>query len=98
MADKPLRVVSPGEKPSAGRPKTITEAASKGTHRELLVAMRDRVAKAVQDPKCPPRDLASLTRRLHEIAKEIEALDMTDPEVGAGGEGVTDEDFDASAI
>jgi hypothetical protein len=60
------------------RKKSVTEAASTGTHRELLVALRDRVASTVADPNCPPRDLAALSRRLQEIAKEIAALDAAD--------------------
>ena len=72
---KRLRAVSPGE--AAPKPKkfTVTEAASAGTTRDLLVAMRDRVAKDVENPNTPPRDLAALTRRLIEITKEIEAID-----------------------
>ena len=55
--------------------KSIVEAAQAGDQLELLVAMRSRVATAVQDPNCPPRDLAALTRRLQEIAREIEAIE-----------------------
>lgn len=70
-----LRAVKPDEKPAAAPPKDVAQAARKGTHRELLVAMRDRIATAVANQDCPPRDLASLTKRLADIAKEIEALD-----------------------
>lgn len=90
-----LRAVAPDEK---APPKTITEAASKGSHRELLVAMRDRIAKTVEDSTCPPRDLASLSRRLMEIAKDIEAIDLADEQEAASGGPVEDEAFDASAI
>lgn len=78
MATRKLRAVADGEAPARARParpKTVTQAADKGTHRELLVAMRDRVARAVEDPNTPARDLAALTRRLLEIAREIEAID-----------------------
>ena len=95
MAAKRLRAVAPDEKAT---PKSITEAASNGTHRELLVAMRDRIAKAVEDPSCPPRDLASLSRRLHELSKDIEQHDAVEAqEEGRRGE-VADEDFDSAAI
>ena len=73
MADH-LRAVGPDEKPpSKPRKLTVSQAAASGDHRDLLVAMRERVAKTVSDPECPPRDLAALTRRLQDIAKEIEA-------------------------
>jgi len=80
-------------------PKTVTEAAEAGTQRDLLVAMRARIAKTVEDPKCPPRDLASLSRRLIEIAREIEAIDLQ----SGRGEGsvvanTDDEAWDSSAI
>ena len=74
---KPLRVVSPDEKitPARARKLSITQAASSGSSRELLVALRDRVAKTVEDPNCPPRDLAALSRRLQELTKDIDAID-----------------------
>ena len=71
----PLRTVRDGEKAPAAKPKTVAQAAKSGSHRELLVAMRDRVATAVAAPDCPARELASLTKRLADIAKEIEAID-----------------------
>lgn len=95
-AKRPLRAVSEADVPA--RPKSITEAASVGTHRELLVAMRDRIAKAVEDPNCPPRDLASLSRRLHELSKDIEQHDAIEAQEVRGGGDVADEAFDASAI
>ena len=94
-AKRPLRAVSEDEK---ALPKTITEAASHGTHRELLVAMRDRIAKAVEDPACPPRDLASLSRRLHELSKDIEQHDAVEAQEVAAGGNLADEAFDPEAI
>ena len=78
-------------------PKTVTKAASEGSRRELLVAMRARVATAVEDPNTPARDLAALTRRLMEIAKDIEAIDLAEQE-DASGAATPDESWDASAI
>ena len=76
MARQNLRAVTADEKaPKA--PKSVAQAA-KGSQRELLVAMRDRIATAVTNPDCPPRDLASLTKRLADIAKEIESIDARD--------------------
>lgn len=56
----------------------VKAAAESGDRRELLVAMRDRIAVAVENPRTPPRDLAALTRRLLEIAKDLEAMDAED--------------------
>lgn len=55
-------------------PKLVDEAASSGTHLELMEAMRDRLADAVADPDCPKRDLASLSRRLQDIAEKIDSI------------------------
>lgn len=49
----------------------VADAAASGDRLKLLVAMRERIAETVSDPDCPPRDLAALTRRLQDIAKEI---------------------------
>jgi hypothetical protein len=83
MSAPQLRAVPDGGMPES--PKTVTEAADDGTQRELLVAMRARVAQAVEDPKTMARDLAALTRRLMEIAREIEAIDSR-----AGGDDIGD--------
>lgn len=96
-ARKPLRAVAPDEKP-APRKLNVSQAAESGDHRALLVSMRDRIAKTVADPDCPPRDLAALTRRLQEIARELATLDARaedDVEVLAGD---VDDTYDSEAI
>ena len=79
-------------------PKSVTQAAESGTRRELLVAVRDRIAKSIESPECPPRDLAALTRRLMEIAKDIEAIDLAAKQEAEKGGAVPDEAFDPAAI
>ena len=93
-----LKVVPEGAKPvRQPRAKTITQAAASGDARELLVAMRTRIAKAVQDPDTPARDLAALTKRLMEVVREIEGLDARAEESG-GFQDPGDGQFDASAV
>ena len=93
---KPLHAVVPGEAAEPPkRPKTVTEAAKNGTPRELLVAMRDRVAVAVENPNTAARDLAALTKRLREITLDIEAIDARDSEEGDGGTATPDEHWEA---
>lgn len=89
-----LRVAAPDEK--APGPKSVTEAADKGTPRELLVALRARLAKAVEDSKTPPRDLAALSRRLLDVVREIEAIDAEAED--ADSSGIEDEAFDAASL
>ena len=73
MAPRKLRPVRAGDEPR--RPLTVSKAARDGSRRDLLVALRSRLAVAVEDPNTLARDLASSSRRLLEIAKEIESLD-----------------------
>ena len=93
-----LRAVKPGEQPEAVTPKSVTQAAENGTTRELLVALRNRVAKSVQDETTPARDLAALTRRLQDIVKEIEAIDAREEQEASRHAAATDGAFDASAV
>lgn len=91
-----LRAAAPGEKPP--KKLDVVQAAASGDHRALLVAMRERIAKTVGDANCPPRDLAALTRRLQDIAKEIEAIDLRAKQE-ADDDGVTpDEAWNAEAL
>ena len=80
---------------------SVTEAASQGSRLDLLVAMRSRVATAVEDPDTPARDLAALTRRLLEIANEIAAIEaqqeLAEDSIAAAA-ALADEPFDCAAI
>lgn len=97
----PLRAVTEADSPPKRvDPMTITEAAEVDDPIELLLAMRRRVAETVEDPNCPPRDLAALTRRLQEIGKEIQAMKAkAKQEADEDGDSRTpDEEWDAEAI
>jgi len=79
---------------------SVEEAAATGDQRDLLLALRKRVATTVNDPNCPPRDLAALSRRLQELGREIEALDAKAKQEAAesGDNRTPDEDWNAEAI
>jgi hypothetical protein len=79
-ARKNLRAVASDEKPAPKVPKTILEAAEAGSRIEELRAMRRRIARALDDPNTPARDLAALSRRQLEIGKEIEAIVVSEDE------------------
>lgn len=98
MSKQNLRVVAPGEVPPKRKQKSVTQAAEGGSRLELLLAMRARVAKAVENPDTPARDLAALTRRLLEIAKDIEVLEAAEEEGAKRDDSGGDEAFDASAL
>lgn len=93
-----LRAVDPDEKAPVVAPKTVTQAADGGTTRELLVAMRTRIAKAVEDLNTPARELASLTKRLTEVVRDIEAIDAREQQEAKRGEQATDGAFSYEAI
>jgi hypothetical protein len=95
MTARKLRVASEGDQPER---LSVSAAAATGDHRKLLVAMRERIAQTVSHPDCPPRDLAALTRRLQDIAKEIEAIDLRAIEEGRESGATPDEAFDSSAV
>lgn len=103
MAGKNLRAVGPDEVVSKPRRLSVSKAAEEGSTRDLLVAMRHRIAKAVEDPKTPARDLAALTKRLVEVVRDIDAIDAREAAgpvigVGLGGGANRGRSFDASAI
>ena len=98
MAAKRGLTVVTENTPGRAKRQTVLEAASVGTRRDLLVAMRARVAAAVADLNTPARDLAALTRRLMEIAKDIEAIDAAVEQEGRDGQATPDEQWDESAI
>ena len=73
----------------------LVTAAESGDELAMQVAMRRIVAERIADPKCPSRELASLTKRLHEINREIKSLKECEEEEDA----ITpDEPFDPSAL
>jgi hypothetical protein len=92
-----LRAVKDGEKPQ--KRLTVTEAAALNDHRELLVALRDRLAQSVASASTNPVALAALTRQMVLISKELSVLDAVaegDP-VGEAAR-VPDEAWDGSAV
>ena len=90
-------MVDPAQPAPPKQPMTVQAAAATGDQRMLLVAMRTRIAEAVGDPNTPARDLAALSRRLLEIAKDLKALDAaeTDDDIGQAA-ATPDEDWAAN--
>lgn len=76
-----LRVAAPDEK--APRPENVSSAVLEGSQRDVNLAMQDRIAKAIDDPDIRGADLAALSRRLHELRKELASLDAQAQEAAA---------------
>jgi hypothetical protein len=58
----------------------VTQAAKGNDHRELLAALRSRLAVAIESPSCPAVAAAALSRQLTLISKELSVLDTVDGE------------------
>lgn len=94
MAGK-LSVVTDETPPPA--PKTI-KAAAEMSERQLLAAMRTRVATEI-DAGVPAHALAPLMRQLRELDKEIRAIDSRDGGDDIGEAASTpDEKFSSEAL
>lgn len=89
-----LRAVGPDETAPKKEPATVSGAT---TTRELLVAVRNRIAKAIDNPNTPARDLAALTKRIGEVVREIEAIDAREAEEVESPD-VEDGAFDAASV
>ena len=74
-AARKLRAVKDGEK-APQTPEGVLGATEHGDSRDVMVAMRRRLAAAVDAPETPPRDLAALSRRLLEVDKTIREIDL----------------------
>lgn len=93
----PLRAVKADEAPVKPKPKTLVEAVESGDYREILVAQRLEIARAIPEEKGPAK--AALHRQLSMIAKELAAIDTADGEDDIGKAASTpDEAWDQSAI
>lgn len=78
---------------------TIFEAAQSCNQEAMLVATRDRIALTLDNPDTPARDLASLSKRLMEISREIEKLQAAEEEEHGGGfDYREDVPFDPSTV
>lgn len=78
------------------RVSTILEAAESGDRLAELWAMRRRIAKTLDDPNCPPKDISSLSRRQLEIGREIDTL--LEREASEVTVSTDDEPFDPSSV
>lgn len=80
---------------------TVAQAVAKGDARGILVALRDRAARALDDPKLSGAPLAAMMNQFQSLSRQLEALD----EKARDGEGddeqqgdVPDDGFDPSTL
>ena len=79
--------------------RSVSDAAASGDELQLMYAIRDRLAEAIED--CPMRDLSPLTRRLQDTVKDIRELEerraKEKGENGDSGPGGSDTEWDPTA-
>jgi hypothetical protein len=96
MPKPPLRAVSPTERAPQRKKLTVIQAAARGDHRDMLVALRSRIAEILQSPNCPAVAAAALSRQISLISKELSIMDADPSEDGiALAAGTPDEDWSA---
>jgi hypothetical protein len=76
----------------------LEDAAARGDDLDMQLAMRRIVAAKIADPTCPARELASLTKRLHEINREIKELQAARAEEHGDPSSAPPEAWDPEAI
>lgn len=77
----------------------VLAASETGVERDLLVALRRRLASALDDPRTQPRDLSAITARLREVSKDLAALDVQEGGDDLGEAAATpDAEFDPEAL
>lgn len=72
----------------------VLAAIASGDERDMMAAMGVTLARAIDDPNTPPRDLASLTRRLMDVQSRLREIDAerADRERQEATEATEDED------
>jgi hypothetical protein len=93
MARK-LTVVTDETPPAKPKPPANIKEAVERSERELLVAMRRKVASEI-DAGVPAHALAPLLRQMRELDKEIRALDARDEQEGLSSGPTEDEAWTA---
>ena len=78
----------------------VAQAAASGDARAVQVALRDRLAAAIDNPATSPRDLAALTRRLQEVTDRLANEDAVAADQAASAQvaELADDSFDATDL
>lgn len=73
----PAKRAAPAKKATTAAKKatSVAVAVRSGSRRDVLVALRERTAKAIDKPNVHPRDLAALTRQLQDLDWQIRRLE-----------------------
>lgn len=67
-------------------PVSVSAAARSGDRRQLLVALQERVARALDDPATTGPAFAALVKQLRELSEAIAEIDRPPPERDTSGD------------
>lgn len=81
---EPVKRTPSKRAPRKVTPVSVAAAARSGDRRQLLVALGNRIAQAIDDPKTQATALAALIKQQRDIAADIQAIDAAAAEKKAG--------------
>ena len=93
---KSLRVATADDTPAP--PMSIADAAEHGSELDQLIALRRRIATVLDADTTLARDMASLSKRLMEITKEIHELQSDGEDEFSQAASTEDEAFNPRAV
>lgn len=73
-------------------PLSVLQAVTEGSSKQVLVAMRARLAVAFDSPETPARDLAAMARRMTDLDDRIRAIELAEKEAASDAEDEATED------
>lgn len=71
---KQFRAVGPDDAPEMSEIVSVFEAGERGSKLDELTQLRRILARAIDDPQTPAKELSPLSRRYTEISNEIHSL------------------------
>ena len=96
VARKPLRAVTPDDKPVKAAPRSLAEAAEDGSYLEILIAQRREMIRDVKDMSGPAK--AAMHRQIALHSKEIAALQAAAEQEASEDAEAADEPFSSEAL
>lgn len=80
MVERAVLEVINSDDPRRVPSRSVIAAVVEGSAKDLLVAMRARLAVTFDDEETPARDLAAISRRMLELDDRIRAIELAEEE------------------
>lgn len=95
---KQFRVIDPDDDPISVDIVSVLDAGERGTRLDELVQLRRILARAIDDPQTPAKELSPLSRRYSEVSSEIHSLKKRELEEAEDIAVANDAEFSAEAV